>query len=74
MADITMCKWYDCPLKTLCYRYTAKETPGRQAFFTDKHYSSYTESCSYHRPNQEQPLFSDKEIINASTIESIWGT
>ena len=33
MPDICMCTDNTCPANKLCYRYTTKETPGRQAFF-----------------------------------------
>jgi hypothetical protein len=33
MPDITMCTGGDCPRAKLCYRHTAMETEGRQAFF-----------------------------------------
>lgn len=32
MADITKCSGEDCPIKEMCYRFTAK---------ADKHYQSY---------------------------------
>ena len=33
MADITMCTDEECPMKHLCYRYTAPACPYRQAYF-----------------------------------------
>ena len=34
MADITKCKGTDCPVKEVCYRYTAPEGM-MQAYFTE---------------------------------------
>lgn len=33
MADITMCKGTNCPLKESCYRFTAPENEYRQSYF-----------------------------------------
>lgn len=33
MPDISMCKGTDCPLKETCYRFTAKPSEYRQAYF-----------------------------------------
>ena len=33
MADITMCKGTDCPMKNNCYRHTASVNMYRQAYF-----------------------------------------
>ena len=38
MADITMCRGNDCPLKNECYRYTAYASPYWQSIFTEIHY------------------------------------
>jgi len=34
MADITMCKGLDCPLKASCYRFLAEEEKEDQTFFS----------------------------------------
>jgi len=34
MADITMCSGEKCPLKQICYRYTAKPSEFRQSYFS----------------------------------------
>ena len=39
MADITKCTGAGCPLKENCYRYTAKETPHWQSYFTTVPYN-----------------------------------
>lgn len=33
MADITMCRNEDCPIKESCYRYTATASEYRQSYF-----------------------------------------
>jgi hypothetical protein len=38
MADITKCRDKRCPSRTLCYRYTAKANPDRQAYFAENPY------------------------------------
>lgn len=35
MADITKCKGEHCLLKDKCYRYTAKDSEYRQAYFME---------------------------------------
>jgi len=35
MADITMCSGKNCPLKDLCYRFTAKKSAFMQSFFVE---------------------------------------
>jgi hypothetical protein len=35
MADITKCKGEHCLLKEKCYRYTAKDSKYRQAYFME---------------------------------------
>ena len=35
MSDITMCSGEKCPLKQICYRYTAKPNEFRQAYFME---------------------------------------
>lgn len=35
MADITMCLGTDCPHKETCYRFTAKPSEYRQAYFME---------------------------------------
>jgi hypothetical protein len=35
MADITMCEGINCEQRETCYRYIAKESPYRQAYFID---------------------------------------
>lgn len=38
MADITMCEGKNCPLKSICYRYTAKPNEYWQAYFNEGPY------------------------------------
>ena len=35
MADITMCKGTNCPLKKSCYRYTANKNEILQSYFIE---------------------------------------
>jgi hypothetical protein len=46
MPDITMCKGGQCQLKTSCYRYLAKPTPKRQAYFSQ--IPGQDEECEYY--------------------------
>ena len=47
MADITMCRGKDCPLKDRCYRHTAVENPHWQSWFTVVAYDHRTGVCMY---------------------------
>jgi len=35
MPDICKCQGYDCKMKEKCYRYTAKDTPNWQSYFSE---------------------------------------
>lgn len=35
MADITMCNGDGCPIKQICYRFTATPDENRQSYFVD---------------------------------------
>ena len=35
MADITMCKDKECPMKEKCYRFTARVNEFRQSYFAE---------------------------------------
>lgn len=54
MVDISKCINEECPLKLLCYRYTAKANPHRQAYgsFQFKIVNGKTE-CEYFWSNKE---------------------
>jgi len=45
MADITMCRGDDCPLKNNCHRYTANASEYRQSYFVDPPYVD--DECDY---------------------------
>lgn len=45
MADITMCKGTNCPLKEKCYRYRAKVNPYSQSYFMEIPYKE--NRCEY---------------------------
>jgi hypothetical protein len=53
MADITMCKGQDCPLRESCYRYTAQANPFRQSYFMTEHMDE----------NDECPEWVDSGVI-----------
>lgn len=46
MSDITKCKGGACPLKDICYRYTAPEGK-RQSYFAKPPYTTPNYSCIY---------------------------
>ena len=46
MADITMCKGTNCPLKEDCYRYTAPINEYRQSFFSAVPY--HDDDCEHY--------------------------
>lgn len=48
MADITMCRGAMCPLKTTCYRHTARANPYRQAYFKILPYNDEKEECEHY--------------------------
>lgn len=45
MADISMCKGTDCPMKNNCYRYTAKPNEYGQYYLTTVPYNKETSKC-----------------------------
>jgi hypothetical protein len=50
MSDISKCAGKDCPLKTLCKRFTAKENRCGQAWIQE-YYSEEDLSCEMFYPN-----------------------
>ena len=50
MADITMCHGTGCPMKNMCYRYTAYASLYGQSIFTEIHYRDG--KCSHFWDNQ----------------------
>lgn len=60
MADISMCDNQDCPLRTMCYRFTATPNPYRQAYADFKY--SFTKTgigCDSFWDNKE---YEDEKI------------
>lgn len=59
VPDISMCRSNTCPLKDLCYRFTATPSTFRQAY-ADFKYDEVTGKCNYywdnleHKKNQER--------------------
>jgi len=52
MADITMCKGKDCPLKKTCYRYKASPNRMQQSYFVEVPFNKKEETnefvCEYY--------------------------
>jgi len=44
MADISMCSGEHCPIKTKCYRFTAKPNPDWQSY-TEHVYDTTNKKC-----------------------------
>lgn len=64
MADITMCKSQDCPLRDTCYRYKAKASEYLQAYFTEPPYNKETGECpTYWGTPQQNIMDTLKEIF-----------
>lgn len=45
-----MCEGGSCPKRESCYRYTARPSEYRQAYFTDPPYDPITQKCEYYWP------------------------
>jgi hypothetical protein len=48
MADITMCKPIQCPLKDMCYRYITEPHSMMQSYFIYEPYDKKTKTCEYY--------------------------
>jgi len=46
MSDITMCKWDNCPVKEICYRYKAKADE-YQSYFLETPKQEENKECEY---------------------------
>lgn len=59
MADITMCKGSDCPVKEKCYRHTANENELRQSYFMRPPYKMENGefSCEMFWANNQTTIF-----------------
>ena len=59
MADITMCKGckgsINCPVRELCYRYTAKASKLGQSYFMDIPFDGTT--CTYYWGEDKENVF-----------------
>lgn len=53
MADITMCRGENCPLKETCYRFTAIANEFRQSYFKDIPYNYEKVWCNEYWDNEE---------------------
>ena len=45
-ADTSKCTGYLCPIKDKCWRFTIKDAPDRQLYFTNPPYNHTTKICS----------------------------
>lgn len=48
MADITMCKSKDCPLKEKCYRFLAVANEYRQSYFVESPFDKELNKCEHY--------------------------
>ena len=63
MADITMCKGTDCPLKESCYRYTANVNELNQSYFAEPPVKDG--KCEMYWGKQSEQIFEQlKNIVN----------
>jgi hypothetical protein len=67
MADITKCTGKDCKLKESCYRYIAKESEFRQAYFAESPINKDGFCNMYWSENQNAILNHLKDITNGKT-------
>lgn len=69
MADITMCKGQDCPLKLSCYRHNA--TKGMlQSYFMSPPFKDGV--CSHYWEDKEKQRELLKEIIQADEKDGLY--
>lgn len=61
MADITMCKGLDCPVKEDCYRFNAKADE-YQAYFLEAPYNKEKKQCDYYWGKNAQSIFEQIEL------------
>ena len=62
MADITMCKGLECPVKEDCYRFNAKADE-YQYYFLEPPYDKEKKKCDYYWGNNSQSIFEQIEDI-----------
>jgi len=67
MADITKCAGNDCKLKKSCYRYTARNSEFRQAYFVESPVNSDGFCDMYWGKNQDAILNQLNDITNGKT-------
>jgi hypothetical protein len=48
MPDIAMCEGTGCPMRDVCYRYTATPSEFRQSYFTDIPYNEESGECDHY--------------------------
>ena len=67
MPDISMCKGGNCPMRTWCYRYTAKPSEFMQSYFIEvPHTYSNPVDCDYFWSNEEYEGYEVKELKNGN--------
>ena len=54
MPDVSMCSGENCPLKNSCYRFTAKPSEYRQAYFMQVPYNHEEKKCDHYWGNKEE--------------------
>ena len=64
MADITMCKGTNCPMKYNCHRYTAYVNEYRQTFFAKVPYDKKENNCAHYWNNEGRKKYNSNESIS----------
>jgi hypothetical protein len=54
MADITMCEGTNCPVKEMCYRFTAKPDELMQSYYSKIPYDFEEGECSEYLENEQK--------------------
>ena len=54
MPDITMCSGEGCPMRELCWRFTAPPTPNRQSFFAEPPLKENDVDCDHYWPTEDR--------------------
>ena len=66
MPDITKCEGTDCPVKEKCYRFTARDSEFRQAYFVTPPYKDG--KCDHFWGENQEAIWDQlKSIVNGQT-------
>lgn len=71
MADITKCTGENCPIKEMCYRFTAKEDELYQSYFTETpgKLENNTFSCDMYWGEESEGIYKNlKDIMKGGSI------